>query len=67
MFHIWPNAYKNDSTALAKQLLRLGSTRFHYSEDQDRGYIDSLDFVVNGISSSWENHPEWIDAKGYIT
>ena len=60
-FHIWPNAYKNDSTALAKQLLRLGSTRFHYSEDQDRGYIDSLDFVVNGISSSWENHPEWID------
>ena len=26
-FHIWPNAYKNDSTALAKQLLRLGSTR----------------------------------------
>ena len=29
-FHIWPNAYKNDSTALAKQLLRLGSTRFHY-------------------------------------
>ena len=38
---------KDDSTALARQLLRLGSTRFHYSEDQDRGYIDSLDFVVN--------------------
>ena len=25
-FHLWPNAYKNDSTALAKQFLRLGST-----------------------------------------
>ena len=49
-FHIWPNAYKNDSTALAKQLLRLGSTRFHYSEDEDRGFIDSLDFSVDGIA-----------------
>ena len=60
-FHIWPNAYKNDSTALAKQLLRLGSTRFHYSKEKDRGYIDSLDFSVNGLSANWEVHPEWID------
>ena len=60
-FHIWPNAYKNDSTALAKQLLRLGSTRFHYSEDKDRGFIDSLDFSVDGIVASWEYHPDWID------
>ena len=60
-FHIWPNAYKNDSTALAKQLLRLGSTRFHYSRDKDRGFIDSLDFSVNGIAASWEYHTDWID------
>ncbi|MBA64622.1 MAG: hypothetical protein CMG55_02355 [Candidatus Marinimicrobia bacterium] len=60
-FHIWPNAYKNDSTALAKQLLRLGSTRFHYSKDEDRGYIDSLDFSINGSSTNWESHPDWID------
>ena len=60
-FHIWPNAYKNDSTALAKQLLRLGSTRFHYSIEKDRGYIDSLDFSVNGLSANWKVHPEWID------
>ena len=60
-FHIWPNAYKNDSTALAKQLLRLGSTRFHYSMDKDRGFIDSLDFSVDGIAASWEYHPDWID------
>jgi len=60
-FHIWPNAYKNDSTALAKQLLRLGSTRFHYSKEKDRGYIDSLDFSVNGLSANWKVHPEWID------
>ena len=39
-FHLWPNAYKNDSTALAKQFLRLGSTRFLYTKEKDRGYID---------------------------
>ena len=60
-FHIWPNAYKNDSTAFAKQLLRLGSTKFYYSENKDRGYIDSLDFSVDGITASWEYHPDWID------
>ena len=60
-FHIWPNAYKNDSTALAKQLLRLGSTRFHFSKEEERGYIDSLDFSVDGITVSWEFHSDWID------
>ena len=60
-FHIWPNAYKNDSTALAKQLLRLGSTRFHFSKEEERGYIDSLDFSVDGITVSWEFHSDWGD------
>ena len=60
-FHIWPNSYKNDSTALAKQLLRLGSTRFHFSKDEERGYIDSLEFKVDGLATSWEPHPDWID------
>ncbi len=26
-FHIWPNAYKSDSSALAKQFIRLGNTK----------------------------------------
>ena len=56
-FHLWPNAYKNDSSALAHQFLRLGSTRFKYTKEKDRGYIDSLDFSVNGISMEWEVHP----------
>ena len=60
-FHLWPNAYKNDSSALAKQFLRLGSTRFKYTKEKDRGYIDSLDFSVDGIDVDWEFHPEWID------
>ena len=60
-FHLWPNAYKNDSTALAKQFLRLGSTRFLYTKEKDRGYIDSLDFYVDGVKANWDFHVEWID------
>ena len=60
-FHIWPNAYKNDSTAFAKQQFRLGSKKFKYTKDKDRGYIDSLDFSVDGNTTKWEYHPNWID------
>ena len=60
-FHLWPNAYKNDSSAMAKQFYRLGSTRFLYTKKEDRGYIDSLDFHVDGEKVDWEFHEEWID------
>ncbi|PBQ33045.1 hypothetical protein CNR22_15085 [Sphingobacteriaceae bacterium] len=60
-FHLWPNAYKNNSTALAKQLLWQGKTDFYYSTPEERGYIDSLDFKVNGKSLKWEYDKENID------
>ena len=60
-FHLWPNAYKNDSTAFAKQQIRMNNMRFANSETKDRGYIDSLNFVVNGIKADVIQHPEWID------
>ena len=66
-FHIWPNAYKNDSTAFAKQQFRLGSKKFKYTKEKDRGYIDSLNFSVNGIPAKWEYHQKWIDVvKVYL-
>ena len=43
-FHLWPNAYKNKNTALANQLLENGETNFHYAENDELGYIDSLNF-----------------------
>ena len=46
---------------MAKQFTRLGNTRFLYTKEKDRGYIDSLDFSVNGVRTEWEYHPEWID------
>jgi len=60
-FHLWPNAYKNNETAFAKQKFDQGSTRFHFADKEDMGYIDSLDFKVNGESVDLEYHPEWID------
>lgn len=52
--HLWPNAYSSHKTALAKQLLENGETKFYYSKEEDRGYIDSLDFKVNGTKVKWD-------------
>jgi len=60
-FHIWPNAYKNDSSALAKQFIRLGNSKFKYTKEKDRGFIDSLDFSIDGIKAQWEYHSKWND------
>lgn len=60
-FHIWPNAYKNNETALAKQLLSLGETKMYYAGPEDLGYIDSIDFMVDGKPVKWEYDPEHID------
>ena len=43
-FHLWPNAYKNNSTALGKQKLEEGDTKFYYASDDERGYIDRVIF-----------------------
>ena len=47
-FHLWPNAYKNNNTAFAKQKVESGSVEFYFSKEDDRGFIDSLNFEVNG-------------------
>jgi hypothetical protein len=60
-FHLWPNAYKNDRTAFSDQLLKNGNTRFYFSSPQQRGYINRLEFRVNGKIARLEDHPEHID------
>jgi hypothetical protein len=47
-FHLWPNAYKDNHTALAHQLLKLKRTELYFSKEGERGYIDSLYFKVEG-------------------
>lgn len=53
-FHLWPNAYRNDQTAYAKQT---GSTYV----SNNIGYIDSLRFTVGIDTLTTEPHPEHID------
>lgn len=60
-FHLWPNAYKNDKTAYSDQALENGSTKFYFSNKEDRGYINRLDFRVNNQTASLEDHPQHID------
>ena len=38
--HLWPNAYKDNSTAFAKQKLESGDVKFHFADDSERGFIE---------------------------
>ncbi len=46
-FHLWANAYKDNSTALVKQEVENGDTRLFFASENKRGFIDQLDFKVN--------------------
>ena len=60
-FHLWPNAYKNDKTAFSDQALELGNTEFYFSDKEQKGYINRLDFKADGITAKTEDHPQHID------
>ncbi len=66
-FHLYPNAYKNDQTAFSDQQLENGSTEFYFSKEKDRGYINQLNFEVNGITAITEEQQIYIDViKVYL-
>lgn len=60
-FHLWPNAYAGNTTALAKQLLSQGETSLRYAAQEDIGYIDSLSFEVGSKALKWNYHPQHKD------
>ncbi|NLZ95744.1 MAG: M1 family metallopeptidase, partial [Bacteroidales bacterium] len=53
-FHLWPNAYSNNNTPLAKQLIQLYGKQQLFNDLELRGLIDSLDFKVNDKRVDWE-------------
>ncbi|MEN9346911.1 MAG: hypothetical protein RLZZ77_422 [Bacteroidota bacterium] len=59
--HLWPNAYKDQNTALAKQLAYDKQFILFYAMASAKGYIDSLDFKVDGQTARWEFTPEHQD------
>lgn len=60
-FHLWPNGYRNDETALADQLSAMGDNRFINAKDEDMGYIDGLSFRSDGKALDWEYLEDTMD------
>lgn len=59
--HLWPNAYRDNTSAFARQKRESGSILFEKAPPERRGYIDSLDFEIDGQKvtfSPWNNHPD---------
>lgn len=48
--HLWPNAYRDKNTALAKQLMMSGKDFLFRNDSEYHGFIDSLDFKADGTS-----------------
>ena len=59
--HCWPNAYKNDRTAFSEQRIGNGQTDFYFSDPSKRGYMNRLEFRVDGQLARVEDHPQYID------
>lgn len=55
--HLWPNAYKNSGTALAKQLMMSGKDFLFRNDPEYQGFIDSLDFKVGVFRCSGRMMP----------
>jgi len=59
--HLWANAYKHDHTQFAEQQYVQGKTDFYYAKPNQRGFIDSLSFEVDGNELNYystENTPD---------
>ncbi len=66
-FHLWPNAYKNETTALCEQLILQGNTDLYNANSIDRGYISKINFKINNKKIRWEYDSKHIDiAKLYL-
>ncbi|MFN3875925.1 MAG: M1 family metallopeptidase, partial [Flavobacteriales bacterium] len=59
--HLWPNAYKDRGTALCRQMAAQGDLSLHFAPEDQRGWIDSLDFEVDGAKAAWGHHAQHID------
>ena len=59
--HLWQNAYKNDRTAFSEQLLKSDRTDFYFSDEEQRGYINQLDFKANNTTAIIEEDAKYID------
>jgi len=57
-FHLWPNAYSNNHTALARQVFSMKGKGKLFNDPELRGYIDSLNFFADSNQVEWNLLPE---------
>ncbi len=62
-FHIWPNAYSSDTTALMIQIKKENALATKKKDISGRGSIEGLSFSVNGKPAMTEPHhnPAYVD------
>ncbi len=60
-FHLWPNAYSNNDTHLARQLTRFYGKQKLFKDPDQRGYIDSLHFKIENHNVNWNYLPGSLD------
>ena len=60
-FHLWPNAYRSERTAFGQQQIENGDTRFYFSKPEEKGYINGLNFRVDGKTAKLSDHPEHME------
>ena len=60
-FHLWPNAYSSNNTELGRQLFSLKGKEKLFNDAQLKGYIDSLEFKIDGRLVQWNLLPGFPD------
>ena len=66
-FHLWPNAYQDEKSALCDQMLRDGNSDLYFADEDQKGYINQLDFQSGEKSLRWEYDEIYGDiAKVYL-
>ena len=60
-FHLWPNAFKNNRTAYGQEAIANGNKKFFSVSNEESGFLDSLNFSVNGVEAVYSFHPEHED------
>ena len=56
-FHLWPNGYSSNKTELAKQLFLTKGKQRLFKNPVLAGYIDSLNFSLDGKEAAWDYLP----------
>lgn len=60
-FHLWPNAYSNNETALAREIFARDGKGKLFNDPELKGYIDSLNFMIDSQPARWYLLPETPD------